>query len=101
MTLSSLNLSAVDCLFSSIPFTYMLDDGSATSWVDHFLCSEQLVPSFSSVFLGGSGSNLSDHQPLVAVFNRSFNVTPNSASASSSSASGSSFTASQSKPSIP
>ena len=38
--MSSLNLSAVDCLFPSIPsipFTYMRDDGSATSWVDHFL----------------------------------------------------------------
>ena len=98
--MSSLNLSAVDCLFSSIPFTYMRDDGSATSWVDHFLCSEQLVPSFSSISLGGSGLNLSDHQPLVAVFNRSFNITPNSASVFSSSASASSFSASQSKPSI-
>ena len=78
----------------------MRDDGSATSWVDHFLCSEQLVPSFSSFSLGGSGSNLSDHQPLVAVFNRSFNLTPNSASVFSSSASASSFSASQSKPSI-
>ena len=78
----------------------MRDDGSATSWVDHFLCSEQLVPSFSSISLGGSGSKLSDHQPLVAVFNCSFNVTPNSASVFSSSVSASSFSASQSQPSI-
>ena len=103
--MSSLTLSAVDCLFPSIPFTYMHDDDSATSWVDHFLCSEQLVSSFFSVSLGGSGSILSDHHPLVAVFNCSFNVTPNSASVSSSFASvscssASSSSASQSKPSI-
>ena len=98
--MSSLNLSAVDCLFPSIPFTYMRDDGSATSWVDHFLCSERLVSSLFSVSLGGSGSNLSDHHPLVAVFNCSFNVTPNSASVSSSFASASPSSASQSKPSI-
>ena len=91
--MSSLNLSVVDYLFPSLSFVYMHDDGSATSWVDHFLCSEQLVSSFFSVSLGGSGSNRSDHHPLVAVFNCSFNVTPNSASASSSSTS-------QSKPSI-
>ena len=49
--MSSLNLSAVDCLFSSILFTYMRDDGSATFWVDHFLCSEQLVSSSLSLFV--------------------------------------------------
>ena len=53
------------------------------------------MSSFFSVSLGGSGSNLSDHHPLVAVFNCSFNVTPNSVSVSVSSSS-----ASQSKPSI-
>ena len=70
--ISSLNLCAVDRHFhASIPFTYMRDDGSASSWIDHFLCSESLTPLFSTISLCDAGSNLSDHQPLIAVFDYS------------------------------
>ena len=46
----------------------MHDDGSASSWIDHFLCSDSLTPLFSTISLCDVGSNLSDHQPLIAVF---------------------------------
>ena len=36
----------------------MRDDGSASFWIDHFLCSDSLTPLFDA------GSNLSDHQPV-------------------------------------
>ena len=73
--ISSLNLCAVDHLFSpSILFTYIRDDGSASSCIDHFLCSDSLVLLFSSVSLCGTGSNLYDHLPLIAIFTNSFGV---------------------------
>lgn len=82
--MSFFHLCAVDPLFyPSIPFTYMHDDGSASSWIDHFLCSDSLVALFSYVSLCGTGSNISDHIPLIAIFNNPFSVLPSVSSRSS------------------
>ena len=47
--MADLNLVSADLPFSSaIRFTYMRDDGCASSWPDHFLCDTSLWPqSFS------------------------------------------------------
>ena len=66
--MSQLHLCSADSLFhSTIPYTYMRDDHSTSSWIDHFICSESIVTQFSSIALCGSGTNLSDHEPLFAV----------------------------------
>ena len=70
--ISSLNLCAVDRHFhASISFTYMRDDGSASSWI---LCTDSLTPLFSTISLCDVGSILSDHQPLIAVFDYSLSA---------------------------
>ena len=71
LSLSQLHLCSADSLFhSTIPFTYLCDDHSSSSWIDHFICSESTVTRLSSIALCCSGTNLSDHEP---VFNGSFN----------------------------
>ena len=51
-------------------------DHSVSSLIDTFICSEYTVTQFSSIAVCGSGTNLSDHEPLSAVFNASFNTSP-------------------------
>jgi endonuclease/exonuclease/phosphatase family metal-dependent hydrolase len=49
---------------SAVSFTYVRDDGSCRSWIDHVLCSQEFVSMISSVESMGMGSILSDHVPL-------------------------------------
>ena len=79
----------------------MRDDGSATSWVDHFLCSEQLVPSFSSVSLVDLPQTFLIINHLLLSLTVPLTLLPILRPCSlNSSASTSSFSASQSKLSI-
>ena len=67
--MTDLNLVAVDFISQpTIGFTYERDDGSAHSWPDHFLCDSSFLPAFTSVYKVDSGSNLSDHHPIAAMF---------------------------------
>ena len=43
--MTDLNLVSADLPFhSSICYTHMRDDGSASSWPDHFICDTSLAP---------------------------------------------------------
>ena len=44
--MTDLNLVSADLPFHS--FTYMRDDGSASSWPDHFICDTSLAPDLLS-----------------------------------------------------
>ena len=64
--MTELNLVSADFPFHSyIGFTYMRDDGSASSWPDHFICDTSLAPDRSLFRRVDFGSNLSDHSPLA------------------------------------
>ena len=53
----------------TIPFTYERDDGLATSWVDHVLCSNHKSTIVSHVTCVPLDSNLSDHHPIAFTLN--------------------------------
>ena len=58
--MTDLSLVAADVPFhSSIPFTYRRDDGSVTSWPDHFLCDPSLCSKLSLFCCLDFVSNLS------------------------------------------
>ena len=46
-------------------FTYLRDDGTASSWPDHFLCDPSLARFLCQFSRFEFGSNLSDHFPLL------------------------------------
>lgn len=64
--MSDLNLVSADLSHqSSIQFTYLRDDGAASSWPDHYLCDLSLAGHLSHFRRFDFGSNLSDHSPLL------------------------------------
>ncbi len=64
--MSDFHLVSADRPFQSeIQYTYMRDDGCASSWPDHYLCDSSLASSLSSFQRFDFGSNLSDHSPLI------------------------------------
>ena len=64
--MSVLSLVSADLSYqSSILFTYLRDDGTASSWPDHFLCDSSLAHFLSQFSRFEFGSNLSDHFPLL------------------------------------
>ena len=64
--MSDLNLVSADLLYqSSIQFTYMRDDGTASSWPDLYLCDLPFACFLSHFRRCEFGSNLSDHFPLL------------------------------------
>ena len=80
--LSDLNLTAADLPHhASIQYTYLRDDGTASSWLGHYLCDFSLVCALSNFCRFDLGANLSDHSPLLC----SFSVALSSACSSSSS----------------
>ena len=67
--MSDLGLSSADLPYhSSIQYTYMRDDGSVSSWPDHYLCDSSLICDLSHFQRFDFGSNLSDHSPLLCSF---------------------------------
>ena len=59
------DLLAADLAYQqSVEYTYERDHSSATSWLDHVLCYDSLVPRISNVARLDYGSNLSDHHPV-------------------------------------
>ena len=75
--MTKLNLVSADLPFhSSIGFTYMRDDSSASSWPDHFICDLYLSCSWSIIRHVDFGSNLSDHSPLACSLQADLSVTP-------------------------
>ena len=52
---------------SSIMYTYERDDGLSRSWIDHIVCSQSCSSLVSDISANHSGSNLSDHSPLLFV----------------------------------
>ena len=75
--LFDVNLVSADLSFHSfICFTYMRDDGSASSWPDHFICDTSLAPDLSLFCQVDFGSNLSDHSPLACFLQVDLSVTP-------------------------
>lgn len=72
--MTDLNLVFADLPFhSSICFTYMRDDGSASSWLDHFICDTSLAPDLSLFRHLDFGSN---HSPLACSLQVDLSVTP-------------------------
>ena len=64
--MSDLNLVSADLSYlSSIQFIYMRDDGTASSWCNHYLSVIYLLPVFSHICRFEFGSNLFDHFPLL------------------------------------
>ena len=53
----------------------MRDDGSASSWPDHFIC-DTFAPDLSLFRRVDFGSNLSDHSPLACCLHVDLSVTP-------------------------
>ncbi len=84
--MSDFNLLAADLPHrSSIQYTYMRDDGSASSWLDHFLCDSSLASGLSQFRRFDFGSNLSDHCPLLCALSIALSpVCPSSSSSTSS-----------------
>ena len=75
--MTELNLVSGDLPFhSSIGFTYMRDDGSASSWPDHFICDTSLAPDLSLFRRVDFGSNLSDHSALACSLQVDLSVHP-------------------------
>ena len=75
--MTELNLVSADLPFhSSIGFTYMRDDGSASSWPDHFICDTSLAHDLSLFRRVDFGSNLSDHSLLACSLQVDLSVTP-------------------------
>ena len=54
----------------------MRDDGSASSWLDHFICDTSFAPDLSLFHRLDFGSNLSDHSPLACSLQVDLSVTP-------------------------
>ena len=50
---------------ANIDFTYYNYASGATSIIDHFLLTEQAYDSISNVHVVHSGTNLSDHDPII------------------------------------
>ena len=64
--MSDPNLVSADLpYYSCIQYTYLRDDGSASSWPDRFLCDSSLACDLSHFRRFDFGSNLSDHSPLL------------------------------------
>ena len=71
-------MCACDLFFrDNIQYTYERDDSQNHSWIDHILCTRSSSHLVSNAHTLQSGSNLSDHLPLL------FNFTVNCAAASS------------------
>ena len=64
--MTDLNLVSADLPFHC--FTYLRDDGSASSWLDHFICDTSLAPDFSLFCRLDFGSNLTDHSHGLVQF---------------------------------
>ena len=59
------DLLAADLAYQqSVQYTYERDHSSVTSWLDHVLCYDSLVPQISNVARLDYGSNLSHHHPV-------------------------------------
>ena len=50
---------------ANIDYTYCNYASGATSIIDHFLLTEQAYDSISNVHVVHSGTNLSDHDPII------------------------------------
>ena len=74
--IQELDLCACDLFFrDNIQYTYERDDSQNHSWIDHILCTRSSSHLVSNAHTLQSGSNLSDHLPLL------FNFTVNCAAA--------------------
>ena len=60
------NLTCADIQSGEVSYTYERDDRFAKSWPDHFLISRTFASNLSSIRTLQSGTNLSDHLPLLA-----------------------------------
>ena len=59
----SLSLTVVDSRLSDDSFTYLCPSKNTTSWLDHILCTQSVLPSISGVFVDYNGA-IFDHFPL-------------------------------------
>ena len=80
------DLCACDLSFcDDIQYTYERDDAQTHSWIDHILCTSSSSNLISNAHTLHSGSNLSDHLPLLFNFHINCAAVPAQSSFSSSS----------------
>jgi len=61
------NLSCCDCFWGSknIPYTYLQESTSKSSFIDHMFLNNSLVNNIVKFYVHDSGVNFSDHLPVV------------------------------------
>ena len=70
---SSLSLSVCDSQLPEDSFTYLCPSYNTSSWLDHILCTDELLLKVSNVFINYDISAF-DHFPLQFDFSFSFNI---------------------------